>query len=140
MSLKKAEHKLFRTIKNTMKFTGDAVGLAALKLGHEAFAYKTITSMRKKGASLEGKFDDFLEENIEKVKVRVTEADLQDFKDKVKGGIASVKEGRNIFVSEETRIYGDAQHFYDDEDMIFGEEGIILEEIIFTDDDDLELS
>lgn len=125
-----------------MKFTGDAVGLAALKLGHEAFAYKTITTMRKKGAALEEDFDDFLEDNIQKVKISVTEADLQDFKDKVKDGMTSIKEGKNIFVSNETRIYGDAQHFYDDEDMVFGEDGIILEEIILTDDvdDDLELS
>ena len=108
MSLKKAEHKLFKTIRNTMKFTGDAVGLAALKLGHEAFAYKTITTMRKKGAALEEDFDDFLEDNIQKVKISVTEADLQDFKDKVKDGMTSIKEGKNIFfVSKEKGIITD---------------------------------
>ncbi len=141
MRIKKIEHQLFKTIKETLVFTGDAVGLAALKLGHEAFAYKTITTLRKKSECMEVKFDGFIEDNIEKVKVRVTEADLQNFKEKVKEGIASVKdlgkdmkEGKNIFVTEETRIYGDAQHFYEEEDMVFGEEGIILEKILLVDD------
>lgn len=135
MSIKKVERKIFKSIRDIMTFTGDAVGLAALKLGHEAFAYKTITSMRKKGQVMEGNFDDFLEDNIEKVKVRVTEADLKDFKNKVKEGFSSVREGKNIFVTEETKIYGDAQHFYEEDDMVFTEEGIILEEIIISDDD-----
>ena len=89
---------------------------------------------------MEVKFDGFIENNIEKVKVRVTEADLLEFKEKVKEGIASVKDigrdlkdGKSFFVTEETRIYGDAQHFYNDEDMVFGEEGIILEEIFIED-------
>ncbi len=137
MSMKKIERQLFKTMKKTMRFTGDAVGLAALKLGHEAFAYKTITTVRKKSESLEEKLEGFLEDNIEKVKIRITEEDLQNFKEKVKDRVASVKdlgreikERKNIFVTEETRIYGDAQHFYDDEDMVFGEDGIILEKIV----------
>lgn len=141
MNITKIEHRLLKTIKETMTFTGDAVGLAALKLGHEAFAYKTITTLRKKGESLNVKLEGFLEENIEKVKVKITEEDLENFKTKVKEGMASmkdlgkeIKDGKNIFVTEETRIYGDAQHFYEEDDLVFGEEGIILQKIVIEDD------
>ena len=44
MNIKKIEHHLFKSVKETLAFTGDAVGLVALKLGHEAFAYKAITT------------------------------------------------------------------------------------------------
>lgn len=127
--------------------SGEALGLLALKLGNESLAYKTIRGAREKSEGTGKNVEKFLDENIRKVHVRVQEKDIQDFKDKAENVAKDFKESvrkidmdkireeirnkANSVVTKETRVYGDADHFYADEDKV---EGIIIDEVTWKDE------
>lgn len=135
-----------------MTVSGDAVGLLALKLGNESLAYKTITTMRGKSEDTGKHVEKFLDENIKKVHVRVQEKDIQDLKDKAEVVLDDIKESvRNIdlgkiketirskadsVITKETRVYGDPDHFYAEEDKVYEKaEGIIIDEVNWKDEE-----
>lgn len=128
--------------------SGDAVGLLAMKMGKDAFAYKTIKTMRQKGQEAGDQVERFLDENIEKVQVRIEEKDLTELRDRVDGVVKDVKdavkkvdfskirdqvkEKADSVITKETKIYGDASHFYEDDKKV---EGIVLEEVTWKEEE-----
>lgn len=133
---------------DVMTVSGEALGLLALKLGNESLAYKTIKSAREKSEGTGKNVEKFLDENIKKVHVRVQEKDIQDFKDKAEGVAKDFKESiqkidldkiredlknkASSVVTKETRVYGDADHFYAEEDKV---EGIVIDEVTWKDEE-----
>ena len=120
-----------------MSVGGDAFGLLALKLGNESLAYKSITTMREKGEDTGKNVERFLDESITKVHLRLQEEDLKDLKEKAEEAVNELKDSAQKFkdnmkekaesiITKETRIYGDADQFYNTEDKV---EGIIIDQI-----------
>jgi len=129
--------------------SGDAIGLAAIKLGKELFAYKTIKTMRNKGNSYGKNVEKFLDENIHKVSVRLQEQDVADLKEKAVGvyedlkdsvqkiDFAKIKEDlkdkADSIITKETHIYGDPDYFYDSKDKVESRaEGIVIDEVTWV--------
>lgn len=144
-------HSVGEFTHQAIKISGDAAGLLAMKLGKESLAYKTIRTMRKTGEDCGNAVEKFLDDNIQKVRVRIEEQDLQELKDKagevmddlVEGVkkidvtkiVEQIREKADTIVTKETRVYGDPSHFYKEEDQVESEtSGIILEEVTWTDD------
>jgi len=126
-----------------MSVTGEAFGLLALKLGNEPLAYKSITAMREKASDTGKNVERFLDENITKVHVRLQEDDLKDLKGKAEDAMndlkdsaqkfkENIKEKADSFITTETKIYGDADQFYNSEDQV---NGIIIDEISWKDEE-----
>ncbi|MBP9920622.1 hypothetical protein [Proteiniclasticum ruminis] len=128
--------------------SGDAVGLLAMKMGKDAFAYKTIKTMRQKSQEAGDQVERFVDENIQKVQVRIEEQDLKDLRDKVDGVVQDVKdavkkvdihkitdqvkEKAESIITKETKIYGDASHFYEEDKKV---EGIVIDEVTWKEED-----
>ncbi|NCC79380.1 MAG: hypothetical protein EOM07_07250 [Clostridia bacterium] len=128
---------------DVMSVSGEAFGLLALKLGNEPLAYKSIKTMREVGADTGKNVERFLDENITKVHVRLQEEDLKDLKGKAEDAVNDLKESAQKFketmkekadsvITRETKIYGDADQFYKEEDKV---EGIIIDEVSWKDEE-----
>ncbi|WP_312649475.1 hypothetical protein [Proteiniclasticum sp.] len=133
---------------DVMTVSGEALGLLALKLGNESLAYKTIKAARDKSEGTGRNVEKFLDENIKKVHVRVQEKDIQDFKDKAEGVAKDFKESlskidlekiredikskASSVVTTETRVYGDADHFYSEKDKVGG---IVIDEMTWKEEE-----
>lgn len=129
--------------------SGDAIGLAAIKLGKEPFAYKTIKTMRNKGNSYGKNVEKFLDKNIHKVSIRLQEQDVSDLKEKAVGVYEDLKESvqkidfakikedlkekADSVITKETHIYGDPDYFYDSKDKVEPRaEGIVIDEVTWV--------
>lgn len=128
--------------------SGDAVGLLAMKMGKDAFAYKTIKTMRQNAETAGEHVERFVDANIQKVQVRIEEKDLSELRDKVDSAFQDmkeavkkvdlnkireqVKEKADSVITKETKIYGDAEHFYDKEKQV---EGIVIEEVTWKEEE-----
>jgi len=132
--------------------SGDAIGLAAIKLGNEPFAYKTIKTMRKKGSNYGKNVEEFLDENIQKVSIRLQEKDIADLREKAAGVYEDIKEGvqkidiakikedlkekADSVIKKETHIYGDPDYFYEGSDKVEqSDKKIVLEEVEWNKED-----
>ena len=133
---------------DVMTVSGEALGLLALKLGNESLAYKTIKNAREKSEGTGKNVEKFLDENIRKVHVRVQEKDIQDFKEKAESVAKDFKESvqkididkirddirskASSVITKETRVYGDPDHFYAEEDKV---DGIVIDEVTWKDEE-----
>ena len=128
---------------DVMSVSGEAFGLLALKLGNEPLAYKSIKTMREKAADTGKNVERFLDDSITKVHVRLQEDDLKDLKGKAEDAVNDLKESAqkfkenmkekaDSFITSETKIYGDADHFYKTEDKV---NGIIIDEVSWKDEE-----
>ncbi len=140
--------KAGKVTSDVMTVSGEALGLLALKLGNESLAYKTIKTAREKSEGTGKNVEKFLDENIRKVHVRVQEKDIQDFKAKAEGVVKDFKESvqkididkiredikykANSVITKETRVYGDADQFYAEEDKV---DGIVIDEVTWKDEE-----
>jgi len=140
--------KAGKVTSDVMTVSGEALGLLALKLGNESLAYKTIKTAREKSEGTGKNVEKFLDENIRKVHVRVQEKDIQDFKAKAEGVAKDFKESvqkididkirediknkANSVITKETRVYGDADQFYAEEDKV---DGIVIDEVTWKDEE-----
>lgn len=140
--------KAGKVTSDVMTVSGEALGLLALKLGNESLAYKTIKTAREKSEGTGKNVEKFLDENIRKVHVRVQEKDIQDIKAKAEGVAKDFKESvqkididkirediknkANSVITKETRVYGDADQFYAEEDKV---DGIVIDEVTWKDEE-----
>lgn len=147
---RKIGRNLSALTKETLVFSGEALGLAALKLGREDIAYRTITGFRKAGAVTEEKMEGFLTHSVEVLEEKMEEMDLKDLQAKAEALLSetldqarhfdpaklreTVRSQADRVISKETRIYGDPSHFHAAEDQVLMPDGhIVLGELPLED-------
>lgn len=147
---RKMSRKVSAMARETLVFSGEALGIAALKLGREDIAYRTITGFRKAGAVSEAKVEGFLTHSAAVLEKKMEEVDLKDLRAKAEALLEETLDQAKSFdpsklreavraqadrvITKETRIYGDSSHFHAVEDQVLPPGGhIVIEELPFED-------
>ena len=132
--------KVSKTSNKIIKFNGDALGLIALKLGNENFAYKSLVNSRRLGEELEENIEEKYEvlsnkaintkEKLEEIYLNI---DLEFLKEKGEKLIDDAKDInidkiKNTLVKTETRIYGNTKKFYKKDAIVEDDAGFVLED------------
>ena len=125
----KAGRTIGRALSATVEFTGDAIGLAALRMDRKELAYKAITGSRTVGEEGRKFIETTFNATGELLEEAVSEINVEDLKEKVGKAKESVShitidikdaimEKAGALSRTETRIYGDSSHFYGESDKI----------------------